>query len=285
VPHQPRTLAVLALAVVFGVPSTAAAKTQSHHKGKVAHPTARARSDGGALYSERPASPTSTIEVPAPGTTTGGAIASELGGSSGPTGPSGATGTAPTNAATGGAGSTGSTGSTGPTGPTGSTGSIGSTGPTGSTGSTGPTGPQNGGGPPARILSNGLAQAPAGAPEAVRQTIAAGNQLIGKPYLYGGGHASFTASGYDCSGAVSYALHGASLLASPLDSSDFAHWGLGGGGQWITVYTNPQHAYVDIAGIRLDTSSAGDAGGQSGPRWRPLLKTHKGFVARHPTGL
>ena len=274
--HHPRTFAVIALAVALGVPATAAARTQSHHKRKAAHPTAHARADGGALFVERPLSPTATIEVPAPATTTGGAIASDPGAVTGPTGAAGATGTAPTNAATGGAGATG---------PTGSTGSTGLTGPSGSTGPTGSTGPQNGGGPPARILSNGLAQAPAGAPEAVRQAIAAGNQLIGKPYLYGGGHASFIASGYDCSGAVSYALHGASLLAAPLDSSDFALWGLGGAGQWITVYTNPQHAYVDIAGIRLDTSRAGDAGGQSGPRWRPLLRTHRGFVARHPPGL
>ena len=119
---------------------------------------------------------------------------------------------------------------------------------------------------------------------AVKQAIAAGNQLIGQPYVYGGGHASFISNGYDCSGTVSYALHGANLLTAPLDSSEFEQWGAAGAGDWITVYTNPQHAYVDIAGIRLDTSRAGDPGGQSGPRWRPLLASNRGFAARHFPG-
>ncbi len=137
----------------------------------------------------------------------------------------------------------------------------------------------------ARILASGLAVAPANAPAVVREAIDAGNELIGKPYVYGGGHKSFISAGYDCSGAVSFALHGGGLLASPLDSTDFETWGLAGAGTWITIYTNPTHAFMDIAGIRLDTSTAGDPGGKSGPRWRPLLRSHAGFIARHPQGL
>jgi hypothetical protein len=147
-------------------------------------------------------------------------------------------------------------------------------------GPTGPTGPTD----VARILPDGHAVAPADAPAAVKQAIAAANQLIGQPYVYGGGHKSFVSRGYDCSGAVSYALHGADLLAYPLDSTGFQTWGAAGRGHWITVFTNPGHAYVDIAGIRFDTSTGGDPGGLSGPRWRPLLHSNKGFQARHPAG-
>ena len=118
---------------------------------------------------------------------------------------------------------------------------------------------------------------PADAPAAVRAAIAAGNQLIGKPYVYGGGHRSFVSAGYDCSGAVSFALHGGGLVVSPLNSTGFETWGAAGFGAWITIYTNPTHAYMDIAGIRLDTSTAGDPGGKSGPRWRPLLPLAHGL--------
>jgi cell wall-associated NlpC family hydrolase len=171
----------------------------------------------------------------------------------------------------------------------GSTGTTGSTGVTGQTGATGPTplGPeltQTVPGTTATILPDGYAAAPAAAPPAVQQAIWAGNQLIGLPYVYGGGHASFVADGYDCSGAVSYALHGGDLLSVPLDSSAFETWGLAGPGAWMTLYTNPAHAFLEIAGIRLDTSAAGDPGGLSGPRWRPLLAATTGFVARHPAG-
>jgi len=186
------------------------------------------------------------------------------------------------------------------TGPTASTGVVGLaaapavTGPSGTT--TGTTGATATGGPTplsaaltmtvpgsvAQIMSDGYAAAPAQAPPAVQQAIWAGNQLIGLPYVYGGGHASFVASGYDCSGTVSYALYGGGLLDSPLDSSAFETWGLPGQGAWITVYTNPQHAFLEVAGIRLDTSTEGDPTGASGPRWRPLLASTTGFVARHP---
>jgi hypothetical protein len=171
----------------------------------------------------------------------------------------------------------------GPTGPTGQTGASGATAasaPTPLSAALEQTVP----GSVAQILPDGYAAAPADAPAAIQAAIFAGNQLIGLHYLYGGGHASFIAGGYDCSGTVSYALHGAALLAAPLDSTAFESWGLPGEGAWITVYTNPQHAFLEIAGIRLDTSSAGDPNGLPGPRWRPLLASTTGFEARYPAG-
>ncbi|HUB76292.1 MAG TPA: hypothetical protein VL977_04510 [Solirubrobacteraceae bacterium] len=136
----------------------------------------------------------------------------------------------------------------------------------------------------ARILPDGFAAAPADAPAAVQQAIWAGNQLIGLPYMFGGGHGSFLAGGYDCSGTVSWALHGGDLLTRPDDSGDFFAWGRAGRGRWITVFTSLGHAYLEIAGIRLDTSTAGDPGGLQGPRWRPLLAMPAGYVARHAAG-
>jgi hypothetical protein len=138
----------------------------------------------------------------------------------------------------------------------------------------------------AQILDNGQAAAPAAAPDVVKQAVWAANKIIGRPYRYGGGHArGFVDRGYDCSGTVSYALHGADLLDSPLDSGSFMSWGGGGAGDWITVYSNPGHAYAVIAGLRLDTSAAGDPRGGKGPRWRPSLRSSRGFRARHPVGL
>jgi cell wall-associated NlpC family hydrolase len=135
-----------------------------------------------------------------------------------------------------------------------------------------------------RIVA-GLAAAPMSAPAAVQQIIWTGNQIIGLPYIYGGGHASFVSPGYDCSGTVSFALHGASLLSTPMDSSEFMAWGGGGVGQWVTVFTDPEHAYMTIAGLRLDTSAADDPSNQQGPRWRPLRPANAGFKVRHPVGL
>jgi cell wall-associated NlpC family hydrolase len=137
----------------------------------------------------------------------------------------------------------------------------------------------------AKIGPDGLALAPADAPDQVKYAIWAGNQLVGLPYHYGGGHATFRDSGYDCSGTVSYALHGAGLLQAPMDSNDLEGWGDSGQGQWITVYTNPGHAYAVIAGIRLDTSKAGDPRGQDGPRWRKRLRSNAGYDSRHTWGL
>jgi cell wall-associated NlpC family hydrolase len=119
-----------------------------------------------------------------------------------------------------------------------------------------------------------------GAPIEVQKAIWAANEITKKPYIYGGGHRSFKSRGYDCSGTVSYALHGAGLLASPLDSSSFMKWGAAGKGDWITIYTNPGHAYAYIAGLRLDTSGPGE----SGPRWRVAKRSNKGFRVRHPAG-
>jgi len=133
---------------------------------------------------------------------------------------------------------------------------------------------------------DGLAAAPESAPAAVQEIIWAGNQLIGLPYIYGGGHnATFTSTGYDCSGTVSFALHGADLLSAPLDSGEFMTWGAAGVGQWVTIFTNPGHAYMTVAGLRLDTSSADDPSNEQGPRWRPLRQSNTGFTVRHPVGL
>ncbi|HWH96116.1 MAG TPA: hypothetical protein VNT03_19795 [Baekduia sp.] len=137
----------------------------------------------------------------------------------------------------------------------------------------------------ATILPTGFAAAPVSAPQEVKDAIAAANEIVGKPYVYGGGHnAKFLSRGYDCSGTVSYALHGADLLRSPLDSSSFMRWGDRGPGTWMTIYTNPSHAFAVIAGLRLDTSAAGDPSGAKGPRWRPVLRSTRGFTARHPDG-
>jgi cell wall-associated NlpC family hydrolase len=130
-------------------------------------------------------------------------------------------------------------------------------------------------------LQGRTAVAPAGAPPQVVAAIEAANRITRKPYRYGGGHARFDDSGYDCSGAVSYALHGAGVLARPLDSSGLMSWGRRGRGDWITVYAHGSHAYVVIAGLRFDTS--GD--GEEGPRWRPERRSSSGYVARHPEGL
>ncbi len=135
-------------------------------------------------------------------------------------------------------------------------------------------------------IVRGVAYAPSMAPIQVKRAIWAGNKIRKKPYIWGGGHAAFAAAGYDCSGSVSYVLHAAGLLRNPDDSSDFMSWGQNGPGMWITVYTNPGHAFVEIAGIRFDTSAEADPNPPpgSGPRWRPLYPDPPGFMARHPTG-
>jgi hypothetical protein len=147
----------------------------------------------------------------------------------------------------------------------------------------------------AKLLPDGSAAAPAGAPLAVQQAIWAANRLLDKPYRYGGGHAQVEDTGYDCSGTVSYALLHAGLLKSPLDSGSLMRWGLRGRGAWITVFTNRGHAYAVIAGLRLDTSIYGyrvsakrkvaRTAFERGPRWRPTMRPARGFRARHPLGL
>ena len=134
------------------------------------------------------------------------------------------------------------------------------------------------------LLPDGTAAAPADAPPQVQNAIWAANTIQTLPYKYGGGHKSFISRrGYDCSGTVSFALNAAGLLKRPLDSSSFMRWGAKGPGEWFTVYTNPGHAYVVIAGLRLDTSSAG-AGGGKGPRWRAKGRPSAGYKLRHPRG-
>lgn len=130
-------------------------------------------------------------------------------------------------------------------------------------------------------LVGGQAVAPASAPPAVKAAIAAGNQIATRPYVYGGGHGSFISSGYDCSGSVSYALHGGGLLGVTEDSSQLESYGSAGRGSWITIYANAGHAYMIIAGLRFDTSAQSSTGGN---RWTSVGRSGAGFVVRHPTG-
>jgi cell wall-associated NlpC family hydrolase len=134
-----------------------------------------------------------------------------------------------------------------------------------------------------------IAIAPDGAPQEVKDAIAAANRITRKQYRYGGGHGKWDDSGYDCSGAVSYALHGAGLLDRPLPSGPMMRWGKRGRGDWITVYAHEGHAYVVIAGLRFDTSRGrgGERGAaaERGPRWRTRSRSSRGFTARHPGGL
>jgi peptidoglycan hydrolase CwlO-like protein len=127
----------------------------------------------------------------------------------------------------------------------------------------------------------GMVQPPAGAPEAVRQVIAAGNAIATLPYIYGGGHASFHADGYDCSGSVSYALAAAGLVSSPMVSGDFESWGEAGPGRWITIYANAGHVWMEVAGWRFDTVALAE----SGTRWAQGGGEFSDMVVRHPAGL
>jgi hypothetical protein len=151
----------------------------------------------------------------------------------------------------------------------------------------------------ATMLPNGLAIAPTDAPPEVKAIIDAGNAIATKPYVYGGGHnATFSGRGYDCSGSVSYALHGGGLLTSPLDSSSFMKWGDAGEGSWITIYTNPGHAYMVVAGLRFDTSMRTPiatsarksttrtrrASTTLSSRWSTRMRPSSGYTIRHPVG-
>jgi hypothetical protein len=171
-------------------------------------------------------------------------------------------GAVPAMAQTGGAGPPGST--TTPTTPT-----------------TTPTAP----GSTAQLLPNGKALPPANAPRQIRKAIKAGNRIHKKPYIWGGGHARFKSKGYDCSGAVSYVLHAAGLLRSPMASGPLMAWGAPGLGSWITVYANRSHAWMTVAGLRFDTSAVGESLNQgSGPRWRASMRTGAGYAARYFPG-
>jgi peptidoglycan hydrolase CwlO-like protein len=131
------------------------------------------------------------------------------------------------------------------------------------------------------VNTGGMVQPPSGAPEAVRQVIAAGNAIATLPYIYGGGHASFHADGYDCSGSVSYALAAAGLVSSPMVSGDFEDWGQAGPGKWITIYANAGHVWMDVAGWRFDTVALAE----SGTRWARGGGEFSDMVVRHPAGL
>jgi hypothetical protein len=124
------------------------------------------------------------------------------------------------------------------------------------------------------------AYAPSKAPDAVKRVIWAANKIRHKPYKWGGGHASWNDSGYDCSGSVSYALHGGGLLRSPMDSTGFESYGSRGRGRWITIYANGGHAYMVVAGLRFDTSGRPHS---NSTRWHREGRSGSGFVVRHPT--
>jgi hypothetical protein len=133
----------------------------------------------------------------------------------------------------------------------------------------------------ATLGSDGKAIAPAGAPPEVVAVIAAANEIVGKPYKYGGGHGDWEDSGYDCSGSESYALHGAGLVRRPLNSTEFMSWGEPGPGQWITSYANSGHSFLVVAGLRFDT---GYNNRGNGPRWSEKMRPSRGYTVRHPEG-
>jgi hypothetical protein len=134
-------------------------------------------------------------------------------------------------------------------------------------------------------LPNGKAVAPPDAPYAVQNAIRAANRIRKRPYIWGGGHRRWKSKGYDCSGAVSNALHAAGLLPAPLVSGQLAGWGSPGIGRWITVYANKAHTFMVIAGLRFDTSAVGESLNQgSGPRWRVNQRSGAGYAARYYPG-
>ena len=134
------------------------------------------------------------------------------------------------------------------------------------------------------VLRNGVAYAPSRAPQSVKNAIWAANTLRRKPYVWGGGHGSFSDRGYDCSGTVSFVLHNAGALSSPLPSSDLMRFGHRGRGRWITIYSRRGHTFAMIAGLRLDTTDFRN-GGNTGPRWHADGRDARGYVARHPAGM
>ena len=154
-----------------------------------------------------------------------------------------------------------------------------------------PTQPASAGAHPSRVgrtditkanaLSNGVALPPLEAPEEVKQIIEAGNIIARSPYKWGGGHGEWLDDGYDCSGSVSFALAAAGLLEGPLASGPLMNWGEPGKGKWVTIYTHPGHVFMEVAGIRFDTSNSR----VTGSRWGNDMRSTSGFVARHPPGL
>jgi peptidoglycan hydrolase-like protein with peptidoglycan-binding domain len=174
--------------------------------------------------------------------------------------------------------------------PTSTTASVG-TSPTTTTGGVGSStggisfapGPNSPPVQPATLQGDGLAMPAAGAPQTIREVIAGADMIAFDPYIYGGGHASFYAAGYDCSGSVSFALHAAHLLSSPLDSTQFESWGQPGPGRWITLWANGGHVYMEVDGLFFDTAAQRASNGND--RWSPVrISGTRGFIERHPTG-
>jgi peptidoglycan hydrolase-like protein with peptidoglycan-binding domain len=131
------------------------------------------------------------------------------------------------------------------------------------------------------VGEDGLAVAPADAPPLVKAIVDAGNRIAKKPYKYGGGHGRWEDTGYDCSGSLSYAFHGAGMLDEALDSSGFMSWGEAGKGTWVTIYAKPSHAYMIVAGLRFDTSGRST----QDTRWQTDIRSAAGYTVRHPEGL
>jgi len=131
------------------------------------------------------------------------------------------------------------------------------------------------------ILLTGIALPPPDAPQEIKDVINNANLIVGRPYIWGGGHGSWYSHGYDCSGSVSFALFGGGMIPRPLTSSELEGWGAPGPGKWITVYANAGHTFAEIAGLRWDTSGT-ESG--TGPRWHLAGRPTAGFVVRHPPG-
>jgi hypothetical protein len=138
--------------------------------------------------------------------------------------------------------------------------------------------------PRATLLPGGRAVAPPSAPPAVKAMIEAANRIRHRPYRWGGGHRNWRSRGYDCSGSVSYILHSAGLLESPLDSTGFMRWGGAGAGRWVRIYANREHVFAIVAGLRWDTSMTTEGDG-SGPGWSEYMRPTGGFRLRHPLGV
>jgi len=135
------------------------------------------------------------------------------------------------------------------------------------------------------LLPSGLVSFPTGTPLAIQKIVQSANRIVGKPYLWGGGHLKWEDKGYDCSGAVSYALYGAGLITDSMVSGEMMFWGQPGIGKWVTIYAHENHVFMHILNLRLDTSWVDDPSGLHGVRWRPIRTHLKGFTVRHPAGL
>lgn len=137
----------------------------------------------------------------------------------------------------------------------------------------------------AMMRADGKAAVPRGAPKRVRRLIAALNEIVGKPYKWGGGHAKLIDRGYDCSGAVGYGLIRTGMMTAPMVSGQMARAFSAGAGRWVTIYANKGHVYLEVAGLRFDTSAVGDPSRRRGVHWRPAIGRRGGFAVRHVTGL